>query len=188
MVALLHRATINTTFLYWDGVWGGDFAFLFFIPYPSFLDVRVRYMLPSVCLSSVCRRLRSCKLLRRSKFSAIFLRHLVRWPSLDIHKNFYGDRPWETPQISTGFASWLRYCTDVAQRRTTKLCFAGCFAVSCRLIHYIHFRGTRAAAVSQALWRDTSNGITELSQRTPLIFGWAAITLGTHSSYILRES
>jgi len=25
-------------------------------------------------------------------------------------------------QISTGFASWLRYCTDVAQRRSTKLC------------------------------------------------------------------
>jgi len=25
-------------------------------------------------------------------------------------------------QISTGFAYWLRYCTDVAQRRSTKLC------------------------------------------------------------------
>jgi len=25
-------------------------------------------------------------------------------------------------QILTGFASWLRYCTDVAQRRSTKLC------------------------------------------------------------------
>ena len=25
-------------------------------------------------------------------------------------------------QISKGFASWLRYCTDVAQRRSTKLC------------------------------------------------------------------
>jgi len=24
--------------------------------------------------------------------------------------------------MSTGFASWLRYCTDVAQRRSTKLC------------------------------------------------------------------
>jgi len=27
-----------------------------------------------------------------------------------------------TQQISTGFASWLSYCTDVAQRRSTKLC------------------------------------------------------------------
>ena len=38
--------------------------------------------------------------------------------------------------------------------------------------------GTRAAAVSQAWLRGTRNGITELSQREPLIFGWAAIALG----------
>ena len=25
-------------------------------------------------------------------------------------------------QISTGFASWIHYCTDVPQQRTTKLC------------------------------------------------------------------
>jgi len=45
--------------------------------------------------------------------------------------------------------------------------------------------GTRAAAVSQILWHGTKNGITELSQRAPPIFGWAAITLGIgpHSSY-----
>jgi len=30
---------------------------------------------PSVCLSSVCRLSRSCALLRRLKFLAIFLRH-----------------------------------------------------------------------------------------------------------------
>jgi len=35
--------------------------------------------------------------------------------------------------------------------------------------------GTRAAAVSQTLWRGTRNGITELSQRAPPIFGWTAI-------------
>jgi len=29
---------------------------------------------------------------------------------------------WGTQQFSTGFACWLRYCTDVAQRRSTKLC------------------------------------------------------------------
>jgi len=29
---------------------------------------------------------------------------------------------WGTQQISTAFACWLRYCTDVAQRRSTKLC------------------------------------------------------------------
>jgi len=44
--------------------------------------------------------------------------------------------------------------------------------------------GTRAAAVGQTLWRGTRNGITELSQMAPPIFGWAAITMGSgpHSS------
>ena len=40
-----------------------------------------------------CRLQRSYALLRRLKFSAIFLRHLVPWPSIDIHRKFYGDRP-----------------------------------------------------------------------------------------------
>ena len=31
------------------------------------------------------------------KFSAIFLRHLVPWPPIDIHGKFYGDRPRGTP-------------------------------------------------------------------------------------------
>jgi len=44
--------------------------------------------------------------------------------------------------------------------------------------------GTPAADVSQTLRRGTRNGITELSQRAPPIFGRAAITLGIgpHSS------
>ena len=44
--------------------------------------------------------------------------------------------------------------------------------------------GTPPASVSQALRCGTGNGITELSQRAPPIFGWTAITLGIgpHSS------
>jgi len=44
--------------------------------------------------------------------------------------------------------------------------------------------GTPASGVSQILRRGTRNGITELSQRAPPIFGTAAITLGIgpHSS------
>ena len=38
--------------------------------------------------------------------------------------------------------------------------------------------GTPAAGVSQALRCGTRNRITELSERAPPIFGWAAITLG----------
>jgi len=29
---------------------------------------------------------------------------------------------WGTPEISTGFVSWLHYCTNVTQLRSTKLC------------------------------------------------------------------
>jgi len=39
----------------------------------------------------------------------------------------------------SGFGSWLRYCTDVAQRRSTEL--AHCLAVSWAGTPYIHFRG-----------------------------------------------
>jgi len=53
-------------------------------------------MSSSVCLSSVVCNLRA-PILRRFKFSAIFLRDLVRWPSINIHVKFYGDRPRGTP-------------------------------------------------------------------------------------------
>ena len=116
-----------------------------------------------------------------------------------------------TPQqISTGFACWLRYCSDVADRRTTKLCrmfgrllqciiFGACCPLSeflqvqnslyVQVVHYPIYaallHGTPAAGVSQTLRRGTRNVITELSQRAPPISGWAAITLGIgpHSSY-----
>ena len=54
-----------------------------------------------------------------------------------------------------------------------------CFRVLAALLH-----GTPAAGFSQTLRRGTRNGITELPQTAPLIFGWAAITLGIgpHSS------
>ena len=44
--------------------------------------------------------------------------------------------------------------------------------------------GSPAAGISQTLRRGTRNGIMELPQRAPPIFGWAAITLGIgpHSS------
>ena len=45
------------------------------------------------------------------------------------------------------------------------------FPIPAALLH-----GTPAASVSQTLRRGTRNGITELSQRAPPIFGWAAIT------------
>ena len=32
-----------------------------------------------------------------AKYSAMFLRHFVPWPSADLRAKFYGDRPSETP-------------------------------------------------------------------------------------------
>jgi len=103
-----------------------------------------------------------------------------------------GWRVWDTTsnQISTGFASWLRYCTDVAQRRSTILCttfgrllgwytiYQCIFGGSCLLLEFCQVRnslcvqvlrspilaawlhGTRAVGVSQTLRRCTRNGIT----------------------------
>ena len=43
-----------------------------------------------VCLSVVCN-VRAP--IQGMKFSAMFLRHLIQWPSVDIQVKFYGDRP-----------------------------------------------------------------------------------------------
>jgi len=77
----------------------------------------------------------SCATVRRWQFfwqifaSYIFSKLCVQHIS-DMHSKFalphdFVILAWlreATRQISTGFASWLRYCTDVAQRRLNKLC------------------------------------------------------------------
>jgi len=123
---------------------------------------------------------------------------------------------WVTPSNFNGFrvlaAFIVRYCSDVAHRRPTKLRtmfgrLLGCYTIhifggSCPLTEFCQVQnslyvqvlrspilvallhGIPAAGVSQTLRRGTRNGITELSQRAPPIFGRAAITLGigSHSS------
>jgi len=51
--------------------------------------------LSSVCLSSVTLMHPT----QSVESSAIFLRHLVQWPSVDIHETFHGDRPRGTPSV-----------------------------------------------------------------------------------------
>jgi len=114
-----------------------------------------------------------------------------------------------TPANFNGF----RYCSDVAHRWPTKLhdvwpspglvhyififgrllppdeILPGAkftLRPSCCLLFAALLHGTPAAGVSQTLRRGTRNGSTELSQRTPPIFDWAAITMGIgpHSSLI----
>jgi len=59
---------------------------------------RSLYRRLSVCLSSVVfLSVTFVRILRRLKFSAIFIRHLVRYPSVDNQVKFYGDRPRGTP-------------------------------------------------------------------------------------------
>ena len=101
-------------------------------------------------------------------------------------------RAWGTPANFNGFRVWLRYCSDVAHRRPTKLCTmlghfrAGTLYIDFRgllpLTEFCHVQnslyvqvmrspilaalmhGTPAAGVSETLRHGTRNGITELSQ------------------------
>ena len=98
-----------------------------------------------------------------------------------------GWRIWGTQQISTGFTAWLRYCSDAAQRRSTKLCtmfgrlrgwytiytFSGLlppngilpgakFALRSTILAAL-LDGTRAVAVSQTL-RRSADGATYIQQ------------------------
>ena len=94
---------------------------------PSVCRLSCHVCLSSVCRLSVCLK-RSCALLRRLKFSAMFLHHLVRWPSADIQVKFYRDRPSETPpswELNTrGVAEYCdfglleRYISETVQDRS----------------------------------------------------------------------
>jgi len=126
-------------------------------------------------------------------------------------------RLWGTPANFNGFGVFL--FTAAMSLTGGQPNFARCLAVSWAATLYTHFRGllspdsispgailtlrpilhsrilaallhgTPAVAVSQTLRRGTRNGIAELSQRAPPIFGIfgrAAITLGigSHSSHL----
>jgi len=115
---------------------------------------------------------------------------------------------WGTPANFNCFASWLRYCSDVAQRNQRN--FARCLAVSCDGTRYIHFRGLlprngilpgakfilrpslALSCIGSVTARYSSSGhwasakLCGVQQTVPTIFGRAAITLdiGAHSSSI----
>ena len=58
----------------------------------------------------------------------MFLRHLVRWPSVDMQVNFYGDRPRESPPLEElntrgvseyrDFGPIERYISETVQDRS----------------------------------------------------------------------
>jgi len=62
---------------------------------------------PSVCRLSVCRL--SVTFVHPTQAVEIFLRHMVPWPSVDIHETFYGDRPRGTSpseELSSSYPSY----------------------------------------------------------------------------------
>jgi len=100
-------------------------------------------------------------------------------------------------QILTGFASWLRYYTDVAERRSTKLCtmfgrFQGWYTIYTfwwllppnEILPGAKFTLRPSLAISyigSVTARHSSSGHQAncgVQQRAPPIFGRAAITLG----------
>ena len=108
-------------------------------------------------------------------------------------------------QISTGFASWLPYCSDVAHRRPTKLCtifgrLLGWYAVYTFLAALAPWRNFARCKIHCApkscillYWQRYCTALEQwasaklsVDQRAPPIFGRAAITLGIgpHSSFL----
>ena len=88
---------------------------------------------------------------------------------------------------SRGLVHYMYIFRAVAPWRNFARCIIH-FACKSSVIVYWHtvlLHSTPAAGLSQTLRRGTRNGITELSQTAPPIFGWAAITLGIgpHSSF-----
>jgi len=128
------------------------------------------------------RHLRTITQLCRAIFSQI--RHvstvgkkLVKQQNLPHMSSQYGEhRPtnsWDrfislgTPANSTGFTSWLQYCTNVAERRSTKLCMTFChliyiyvFGGSCPLTEFRQVQNSlRTSVAFSGIW-----SITVLSQ------------------------
>jgi len=102
------------------------------------------------------------------------------------------------PTSLNGGQQYFAGCLAISWAGTPCIHFGGCRPVTefCQLQNSLCVQvkrspilaallhGTQAAAISQTLLRSTRNEITELPQRAPPIFGWAAITLGIgpHSS------
>jgi len=104
---------------------------------------------------------------------------------------------WGTPANFNGFASWLRYCSDVAQRKPAKLCtmfsrllrwytvyiFSGSCPVTkfCQVKNSLCVQVLRSPILAALLHGTRVVGISQT------LFARAAITLGTdpHSSFVL---
>ena len=147
------------------------------------------------------------KNLLNSNISSIRLNNMVNFGPLTAVIGWW---VWAPKQISTGFASCLRYCTDVAQRRSHKLCtlfgrllgWHTIYTLSGALAPLTQFCQLQNSLCVQVLHSPilvallhstpaklcgTVQGmeLQNFSLRASPMFGWAAITLGIgpHSSW-----
>jgi len=114
---------------------------------------------------------------------AMLCRHLYTWTHTLNRTRSSASSQWSScrqfgapQQISTVFACWLRYCTDVAQRRSTKICtmfgrFLGWYTI------YMHFWGKKGLL--------PPNGIlsgAKFTLRPSLAFSYIGSVTARHSS------
>ena len=88
-------------------------------------------------------------------------------------------RAWGTPAISMGFASWLRYCTDVAERRSTKLC-----TMFGRLLHWYAIY-TLLEALAPNVISSVQNSLCFQVLRGPTLAALLLLSLSSSSITIL---
>jgi len=79
--------------------------------------------------------------------------------------------------LSPGLVHYIYILGDLVPWRNFDTCKIHFASKSCVLVLAGSLHGTPAVGLSLALRRGTMNGITELPQKAPPIFGWAVITL-----------
>jgi len=93
-----------------------------------------------------------------------------------------GSLVWSTQQISTAFASLCRYCTDVAQQRSTKLC-----TMFDRLLAwYTMYTGGESCPLTE-FWQ-VQNSLCVQILRSPILAALLHGTRGVGVSQTLRHS
>jgi len=102
--------------------------------------------------------------------------------SMEVNQTLY--HVWSSPGLAHYIYIFGGSCPPMEFCQVQNLL---CIQVLCSPILAALLHGTRPVGISQSLRHGTRNGITELLQRAPPIFGRAAITLGIgpHSSYYM---
>jgi len=121
----------------------------------------------------------SQKNLLNNNISSTFPHNMVNFGPLTAE---IGRRAWGTPGNFNGLASWLRYCTDVAQRKSTILCMMfshllgwyTIFGASCTLTEICHVQNWLCVQVLH------SPTLASLLHDTQAVAGWSSRWASAH--------